>query len=53
VIRLVLGVAPEYLEATLNEMHKVFGTFEGYFSEGLKIDEGAQKALRAAFTETV
>ena len=53
VIRLVLGVAPEYLEATLNEMHKVFGTIEGHFSEGLKIDEGAQKALRAAFTETV
>ena len=53
VIRLVLGVAPEYLEATLNKMRKDFGTIEGYFSEGLKIDERAQKALRAAFVESV
>jgi hypothetical protein len=33
-------------------MRKEFGTIEGYFTEGLKIDEGAQKALRAAFVES-
>jgi protein-tyrosine phosphatase len=53
VLRPVVGVAPQYLEAALDEMHKQFGTIGGYFSEGLKIDEGAQKALRAAFVESV
>lgn len=52
VIRPVVGVAPQYLEAALDEMRKEFGTIEGYFTEGLKIDEGAQKALRAAFVES-
>jgi len=51
VLRPVVGVAPEYLEAALDEMRKEFGAIGGYFSEGLKIDEGAQKALRAAFVE--
>jgi protein-tyrosine phosphatase len=52
VIRPVVGVAAQYLEAALDEMRKEFGTIEGYFTEGLKIDEGAQKALRAAFVES-
>ena len=52
VLRPVVGVAPQYLEAALDEMRKEFGTIEGYFTEGLKIDEGAQKALRAAFVES-
>ena len=52
VIRPVVGVAPQYLEAALDEMRKEFGTIEGYFTEGPKIDEGAQKALRAAFVES-
>ena len=51
-LRPVVGVAPQYLEAALDEMRKAFGTIEGYFTEGLKIDEGAQKALRAAFVES-
>jgi protein-tyrosine phosphatase len=44
-------VAPEYLEAALAKMSKEFGTVERYFTEGLGIDEGAQKALRAALIE--
>ena len=53
VIRPVVGVAPEYLEAALDEMRKEFDTIGGYFTEGLQIDEGAQRALRAAFVESV
>jgi hypothetical protein len=36
------AVAPEYLEAALDEMRKEFGTIEGYFTEGLKVDDAAQ-----------
>ena len=50
-IRPLIGVAPEYLEAALDEMRKEFGTIEGYFTEGLKVDEAAQEALRVAFVE--
>ena len=52
VLRPVVGVAPQYLEAALDEMRKEFGTIGGYFTEGLQMDEGAQKALRAAFVES-
>jgi protein-tyrosine phosphatase len=51
VIRPLVGVAPEYLEAALDEMRRQFGTIEGYFTQGLKVDQGAQHALRAAFVE--
>jgi protein-tyrosine phosphatase len=51
VILPMVGVAPEYLEAALDEMRMEFGTVERYFTEGLKVDEAAQKALRAAFVE--
>jgi len=50
-IRPVIGVAPEYLEAAFDEMRKRFGTIEGYFSEALGMGEGAQQALRAALIE--
>jgi protein-tyrosine phosphatase len=52
-LRPVFGVAAEYLDAALDEMGKQFGTIEGYFTEALKIDEGAQRALRAVFVESV
>ena len=52
-LRPVVGVAAAYLEAALDEMRKELGAIEGYFSEALKIDDGAQKALRAAFVESV
>jgi protein-tyrosine phosphatase len=50
-IRPCVAVAPEYLEAALDEMHKRYGTIGGYFSEALGIDEGAQQTLRDTFTE--
>ena len=50
-IRPCVGVAPEYLEAALDEMHKRYTTIEGYFSEALGIDQSAQQALRDIFTE--
>lgn len=50
-IRPCIAVAPEYLEAALDEMHVRYSTIEGYFSEALGIDEGAQQKLRDIFTE--
>jgi protein-tyrosine phosphatase len=47
----LMGVAPEYLEAALEEMRKEFGTIQGYFSDGLGLDESAQDELRAVFVE--
>jgi len=51
VLRPAVAVAPEYLEAALDEMRAAFGTIEAYFAEGLKLDAAAQQALRAAFVE--
>jgi protein-tyrosine phosphatase len=51
VLRPVVAVAPEYLQAALDEMRKEFGTIEAYFTEGLTLDEADQQALRAAFVE--
>lgn len=45
----VLGVKPEYLKASLDEMRKQYGSIEGYFSEGLGIDAEGQQALRERF----
>ena len=45
----VLGVKPEYLEASLDEMQKQYGSIEQYFSEGLGIDSSGQQALRERF----
>jgi protein-tyrosine phosphatase len=51
-IRPCVGVAPEYLDAALDEMRKRYGTIEGYFSEGLKMDAEARQTLRTVFIET-
>lgn len=51
VLEPVLGVDGRYLEAALDEMRGRFGTVEGYFRDGLGMDETAQEALRAALTE--
>jgi protein-tyrosine phosphatase len=50
-LRPVLGVQQEYLEAALDEMQQRFGTLEAYFADGLKIDEKTQQTLRAAFID--
>ena len=31
-------IAPEYLQAALDEMRKEFGTIEGYFADELNLD---------------
>jgi protein-tyrosine phosphatase len=46
-----LWVRPEYLEAALDEMRRSFGTIEGYFSDGLRLDAQTLRALRAAFLD--
>ncbi len=45
----ILGVKAEYLNAAFDEMQKQYGTIENYFSEGLGMDAGTQKALRDLF----
>jgi len=50
-LRPVVGVAPEYLNAALEQMRKDYGTIEGYFSDGLKLDENVQATLREVFIE--
>jgi protein-tyrosine phosphatase len=45
----VIGVKPEYLQASFDEMQKRYGTIEGYFAKGLGIDAAQQKALRDRF----
>ena len=51
VLRPVVEVAPEYLDAALDELHRTFGTIEHYFAEGLGVDAAAQKALLEAFVD--
>jgi protein-tyrosine phosphatase len=48
-LRPVFGVAPEYLEAALDEMRRRFGAIEGYFTEGLGIGGDLQQTLREVF----
>jgi protein-tyrosine phosphatase len=47
----LVAVAPDYLEAALDEMRKTYGAIEGYFADGLGIDTAGQAALRAALVE--
>jgi protein-tyrosine phosphatase len=42
----VLSVLPEYLQASFDEVRRAYGSIEGYFSEGLGLDAGVQRALR-------
>jgi protein-tyrosine phosphatase len=49
-LRPLLGVLPQYLEASLDEMRTRFGTIEDYFSSGLQIDREAQIASKSTFT---
>jgi len=45
----VLGVKPEYLKASFDEMQAQYGSIERYFAEGLGIDAAGQQALRDRF----
>jgi len=51
VLRPAVAVAPEYLQAALDEMRTTFGSIEGYFSQGLGLEEAAQQSLLSAFVE--
>ena len=51
ILRPVVEVAPDYLEAALDEMRKTFGTIEAYFADGLGVDEAAQEVLLSAFID--
>jgi protein-tyrosine phosphatase len=53
ILRPMVAVAPEYLEAALDEMRARFGAIGAYFANGLKVDHDAQQALRAALVEGV
>ncbi len=50
-LRMVLGVRAEYLQAALARMRDVFGTVEGYFADGLGIDGPGQQAIRTHLLE--
>jgi protein-tyrosine phosphatase len=45
----VLSVLPEYLEASFDEVRRVYGSIEGYFGEALGLDARMQQALRDRF----
>jgi protein-tyrosine phosphatase len=48
-----LWVRPEYLEAAFDEMRHSFGTIERYFADGLRLDNGTLRALRAALLDGI
>lgn len=48
----VLGVDEAYLTAALDEMTARFGSIEGYFADGLRLDEATRRSLREALIET-
>jgi protein-tyrosine phosphatase len=48
----VLSVFPEYLEASFEEVRRTHGSIEGYFAEGLGLDDRAQQTLRDRFLGT-
>jgi protein-tyrosine phosphatase len=50
-LRPLLGVFPAYLEAALEEVHRRFGSIDGYVAEGLGLDGPTRAALRALLVE--
>ena len=48
-LRPVLGVDQDYLQASITEMRRRFGTIEGYFEEGLHIDSATRATLRSVY----
>lgn len=49
-LRPVLGVEKDYLQASITEMREQFGTIEDYFGKGLHIDAATRETLRAVYT---
>lgn len=48
----LVGVMPSYLESALDEMRRVHGTVERYFTDGLGLDEQVQARLRSILLES-
>lgn len=51
VLRVVMGVEPEYLEAAFTAMEERHGSIDGYLREVLGVDEALQARLRDALVE--
>jgi protein-tyrosine phosphatase len=51
VLRPLMGVRPEYLDAALLETRRTYGDLERYFSVGLGLEKDVRQRLRAAFVE--
>ena len=49
ITRAILGVKPENLRASFDEMRTRYGTIEDYFSKVLEIDATGQKALHELY----
>ena len=45
-LRPILRVESEYLQAALDEMHEKYGTIKGYFTDGLGLGPDVQQRLR-------
>lgn len=50
-LRPVIGVQTEYLDAALDEMRTRYGTIDGYFADGLGLDAATTAQIRDAYTE--
>lgn len=50
-LRPILGVQKEYLEAAFDEMHQRFGSMERYFADGLGLDQAVQAAIRQTLVQ--
>jgi protein-tyrosine phosphatase len=48
----VLSVRQDYLEASFEEVRREFGTIEGYFSGGLRLDAARIERLRHRFVQS-
>lgn len=49
--RAILGVRPEYLDASFEEVARRHGSIEAYFAGGLGLEAGVRAALRAGLLE--
>jgi protein-tyrosine phosphatase len=50
-VEAVMAARPEYLESALDEMSRVFGDVDGYFSEGLGLSHERVESLRGRFLD--
>lgn len=51
VIEPLMSVRPSFLDAALDAMHDEFGSIDGYFRRGLRLDDPTLDALRHRFIE--